>query len=152
MFDQVVQSRVQREQDLADRLKNDGNLRQRLEDVIAARTLYWEVAYLFPEVLPEAGISIDELYGHGKEWLTAFCEDMPTVAVILALARANHKAAADRTWRKNDIHDIDALSIAVPYCDIVVTEAHFCEQARKAKLADRFNTVVMRKLEDLQRR
>lgn len=149
MFEQVVQSRVKREQDLADRLKTEDDLRRRLDDVVAARTLYWEVAYLFPDVLPTAGISIEELFGHGKDWITAFCEDMPIVAVILALAKANHKVAADRTWRKNDIHDIDALSTAVPYCDIVVTEKHFCEQARRTQLADRFSTVVMRKLEEL---
>lgn len=74
---------------------------------------------------------------------------MPTVAVIEALAKANHKAAADRPWKPNDIHDIDALSVAIPYCDIVVTERHFCTQVSRTPLATRFNTVILPKLEEL---
>ncbi len=74
---------------------------------------------------------------------------MPTAAVIEALAKANHKAAADHPWRPNDIHDIDALSVAIPYCDAVVTERHFHTQVSRTPLAARFNTVMLRKLEDL---
>lgn len=79
----------------------------------------------------------------------SLCEQMPTVAVVEALAKANHKAAADRPWKPNDIHDIDALSVAIPYCDIVVTERHFYTQVSKTTLAERFNTVILRRLEDL---
>ena len=72
------------------------------------------------------------------------------MAVIEALAKANHKAAANRPWRPNDIHDIDALSVAIPYCDIVVTERHFYTQVSKTSLAARFNTVILPKLEELR--
>ncbi|SRR6266851_980773 len=124
-------------------------MKGQIDDLIAARTLYWQVGHILPEVLPQAEISINEFFANGKDWLTSFCEDMPTAAVVLALAKANHRAAADRKWRRNDVHDIDALSVALPYCDVVVTEAHFCEQARKAQLTSRFNTVVMNELANL---
>lgn len=65
------------------------------------------------------------------------------MAVIEALGKANHTAAADRPWRPNDIHDIDALSVAIPYCDIVVTERHFHPQVSKTALAGRFNTMML---------
>jgi hypothetical protein len=148
-FDEVVKARARREQDLADRMKADPGLKKRIDDLVGARTFYWEVSYLLPEVLPPNGITFDEFFAGAKDWLVALCEQMPTVAVIEALAKANHTAAADRPWRPNDIHDIDALSVAIPYCDIVVTERHFCTQVSKTSLAARFNTVILPRLEEL---
>jgi hypothetical protein len=148
-FDEVVNARARREQNLADRMKADSSLKRRIDDLVGARTFYWEVSYLLPEVLPPNAITFDEFFAGGKDWLVSLCEQMPTVAVIEALAKANHKAAANRPWRPNDIHDIDALSVAIPYCDIVVTERHFYTQVSKTSLAARFNTVILPKLEEL---
>jgi hypothetical protein len=148
-YDEVVNARTRREQDLADRMRKDSKLKGRIDDLVGARTIYWEASYLLPEVLPPAGITLDEFFAGGKEWLVSLCEQMPNVAVIEALAKANHKAAADRTWRPNDIHDIDALSVAIPYCDIVVTERHCYTQVNRTPLATRFKTVILAKLEEL---
>jgi hypothetical protein len=101
-----------------------------------------------PEALAAIGISIEDFLANGKEWLTAFVNDMPTIAVIMALAEANHRTTS-REWSKNDIHDIDALSVAVPYCDIVVTEKHAHAQLLKARLEERFHATVLRRLEEL---
>jgi hypothetical protein len=148
-FNEVVNARARREQELADRMKADPSLKNRIDDLVGARTFYWEVSYLLPEVLQPNAITFDEFFAGGKDWLISLCEQMPTVAVIEALAKANHKAAADRPWSANDIHDIDALSVAVPYCDIVVTERHFYTQVTKTPLAARFNTLILPKLEEL---
>lgn len=148
-FDEVVNARTRREQDLADQMKADPSMKRRIDDLVGARTFYWEVSYLLPDILPTSGITFDEFFAGGKDWLVTLCEQMPTVAVIEALAKANHTAAADRRWRPNDIHDIDALSVAIPYCDIVVTERHFYTQVSKTSLAARFDTVIMPRLEEL---
>jgi len=39
------------------------------------------------------------------------------------LKRAAHRNRQTK-WKSNDLIDIDAMSLAVPYCDVVVTEWH----------------------------
>jgi hypothetical protein len=46
---------------------------------------------------------------------------MPSTEVSIEIKTAWHRHR-ERRWTPNDIYDIDALSLAVPYCDIVVTE------------------------------
>jgi S-adenosylhomocysteine hydrolase len=55
----------------------------------------------------------------------------------------------DKWWACNDIFDIDALSLAVPYCDIVVTDSHRRHVLRTAHLDERMDTAVLAKLTEL---
>ncbi len=55
-----------------------------------------------------------------------------------------------RDWTINDLRDIDALSGAVPYCDIVVTDKKAWDVAvNRAHLDREFGTVILRRLADL---
>jgi hypothetical protein len=49
----------------------------------------------------------------------------------------------------NDIHDIDALSIAVPYCDAVFTDKAARNKVMSCPELEVFGTVVPRKPEEL---
>lgn len=144
----VAESRAQRERDLVQQLASDPAWTRRIGNIVAARTLCWEVLYLLPEALTGVEVGIDDFFANGKEWLTAFVSDMPTIAAIMALVEANHRTTS-REWSKNDIHDIDALSVAVPYCDIVVTEKHAHAQLHKAGAEERFHTTILRRLKEL---
>src|SRR5215469_3377979 len=75
-FDEVVNVRARREQDLADRTKADPSLKRRIDNLVGARTFYWEVSYLLPEVLPPNAITFDEFFAGGKDWLVSLCEQM----------------------------------------------------------------------------
>lgn len=148
-FRKMIEDNAAFERDLADQLVADPKWNRRLGDIIAARTLVNEVGpELFPR-LAELGIDAEsEFLARGREWLTDFVDDLPSVAVIVILGQANHKTTG-RPWSRNDIHDVNALALAVPYCDIVVTEAHAHAQLHRAKAEERFNTKIIRKLDEL---
>ena len=52
-------------------------------------------------------------------------------------------------WTPNDVHDIDAMGSALPYCDIVVTVKAVASHAKRAKLAERLDTIALWRLSDL---
>ena len=49
----------------------------------------------------------------------------------------------------NDIYDIDALALATPYCDVVVTEKACHHILSTAKMNERMNTSLLYRLADL---
>lgn len=54
-----------------------------------------------------------------------------------------------RRSEQNDIYDVSALSAAIPYCDVVVTENFWAAISKQATFADRFQTRVLPNLQDL---
>jgi hypothetical protein len=73
---------------------------------------------------------------------------MPSTDVAIELKTAWHRNR-DKHWTANDIHDIDAMSLAVPYCDIVVTEKACHNELAAAHVGKRMSTMLLRSLEDL---
>jgi integrase len=74
----------------------------------------------------------------------------PLFCVVNGPTRATAKHRnADSTWRPNDIVDIDALSVAVPYCDVVVAERHSMHVLRQAGASQRFETKLLTSLDQL---
>jgi hypothetical protein len=80
--------------------------------------------------------------------MTGLLIDLPSRAVTYELRRLRHQSR-DTKWKPNDLEDIASLSVAIPYCDVVVTEKQWCHNARRAKLDRRFNTVILYDLKDL---
>ena len=52
-------------------------------------------------------------------------------------------------WTANDIHDIDAVSSTIPYCDVVVTDRAVAAHAQRTGLAERLGTAVLARLSDV---
>jgi hypothetical protein len=73
---------------------------------------------------------------------------MPSTEVCIELKTAWHRNR-DKAWTANDICDIDALSLAVPYCDVVVTEKACHHVLATAGLGQRMHTALLRRLDDL---
>ena len=73
---------------------------------------------------------------------------MPSTDVSIALKTAWHRNG-QRVWNLNDIYDIDALALATPYCDIVVTEKACHHILKTAKMEERMNTALLQNLADL---
>lgn len=145
---QIEAERLKREQHLAKALSDDPKTKNRLADIVAARELFWELREDLPALLYRAGMSVDSFFWHGKEWVTAFLNDMPCIMTQTALRSHNFKNS-DKSWEVNDLRDIDALCVAVPYCDVVVTEKHAIDLLQRDHLDVRFDTVLLRRLADL---
>ena len=49
---------------------------------------------------------------------------------------------AQMAWHGNDLNDVIALSVAVPYCDVVVTERSWSSMLAAVKVPQRYDTLV----------
>lgn len=83
-----------------------------------------------------------------REAARRFVDSMPSADVRISLLTASHRNPQTR-WTSNYIFDIDALSIAVPYCDVVVNDNHANNAVHAAGLAARLGTAVFARLDDL---
>jgi hypothetical protein len=73
---------------------------------------------------------------------------MPSTTVSVTLKSEWHRNG-QREWTTNDIFDIDALSLAMPYCDVVVTEKACAHILRTAKIDQRMSTALLTSLQEL---
>ena len=63
--------------------------------------------------------------------------------------RHQRQANPQKSWEGNDLNDVTSLAVAVPYCDVVVTEKSWASLINAAKVGDRFDTLVTRHLQDV---
>ena len=57
---------------------------------------------------------------------------------------------SNKHWKINDLRDNAALSTAIPYCDIVVTDGEVWDVAvNRAHMDKEFGTLIFRSLADL---
>jgi hypothetical protein len=73
---------------------------------------------------------------------------MPSTEVAIVLKATRHRDGT-RRWTPNDITDVDALSLAVPYCDVVVTEKFAHQVLVASGVAKCMSTVVLRSASEL---
>jgi hypothetical protein len=148
---QVEQDRLRRERDLAKMLQAGTARRGRLDDIVHARHLYWELRDHLGKGLGQYGISVDDFFARGKEWLTAFLDDIPSAAVTMTLAEKGFRNA-DKPWEGNDLRDADAMSTAIPYCDVVLTDKYVAAQLAKSPAVTKQGTLLLARLRDLNDR
>ena len=125
----------------------DKNLRYRacLVDFFTSITGPWLANITMKLSLPNDAI-------FNKTWTRKdfqdFFESMPSLFCLFIL---NHRRdqLIQRPIDVNDINDIWALSMAIPYCDIVVTEKMWTSIARQAKLDKICDTVILPSLSEL---
>lgn len=144
----VEEDRLRRERELAVMLQDGTADRDRLDDIVHARYLYWELVDHLPTALQPHGIDTKAFFANGKEWLTAFLDDIPSAAINITLADKGFRNSY-KTWTGNDIRDADAVSAAIPYCDVVMTDKHVAAQLAKSPPVARHGTLVLSRLRDL---
>ena len=95
---------------------------------------------IFP-ALDAIGRTRDEFLSLGLEGLTAFWSSVPSLDVDCELTLYR-----DRQWSKSvnpsDVRDIGHLALAIPYCEVVVTERFWARAAEETGLAKKYGTVV----------
>ena len=98
--------------------------------------------------LLECGSVPQEFVQMGHQELTEFFTHVPCLDVQMELAteRDEHR---DRKVQPNDMIDIFALSVAIPYCDIVITERFWVDLATRKGLSKKYGTVMLSRIENL---
>lgn len=145
---QVAEKRAAQEQKLTPMLDGETSWRQgRLHDVISARELCIEFEDILPQALSQRHLVLTDVISD-RQSARKLARAMPSTNVSIELKTAWHRNP-DKPWAANDIYDIDALSLAVPYCDIVATEKACHHVLNVARLGERMHTAILRDLEHL---
>jgi hypothetical protein len=97
--------------------------------------------------LSRAGVRAYE-FAHDAEELTSFLLDLPSRHVDYELQRLRYQNPNLKRG-SGDLNDLAALSISVPYCDIVVTENVWVDLIRRSKADIQYGTVMLARLEEL---
>lgn len=84
--------------------------------------------------------------GHDLPWFESFIRSMPCAFVNKELTR--HHFASGK-WEPNDLNDLDALSRAIPYSDVVITEKQWVSYSKKSKLDEEFDTSIISDVAEL---
>jgi hypothetical protein len=137
-----AERRAQQEREQAQRLDAEPRWRRgRLRDIVAARYLVTDAEAALNEVLLGHHLRLTDV-ASDPEAARRFTDSMPSGDVWISLVTAAHRNPQTR-WTSNDMFDIDALSVAVAYCDIVVTENHARHVLRTAGAPDRLGTELL---------
>ncbi|HEX6339874.1 hypothetical protein [Umezawaea sp.] len=121
---------------------------QKLGDVVMAREAIVELIGPLLEGLLRRGIDDIKVLFADKAAARDVVRAMP-VSYVSALLKTEQHRNASKVWSPNDIFDIDGMSLAVPYCEIVVTEKHRWHDLHIAKVESRTDTVILRSLSEL---
>ena len=135
---------VQGQNSVAAELKKLG--RHRLEDVLLG-TAVADIIVPLQEAARALGISFSaEVIDAGR--MRELVEHMPSRWVEMKMRGLRH-SNPQKAWHGNDFNDVIALSIAIPYCDVVVTERSWAAMLNAARVPQRFNTVVTTSLDEV---
>jgi hypothetical protein len=143
----IAEDRAQSERELAQRLIAEPEYRDRVRDVVSARYMAVELIDVLKEAVDAHGLDLAEIVDD-IDTARRLTDSMPSGDAWISLLTAVHRNPQSR-WQPNDIFDFDALSVAIPYCDIVVTDRHACRLANSARLPSRLGTKVIPTLDQL---
>lgn len=146
-------SRVEYEQWLSEQLADRSPDANELRALVMAREIYHEYADLLNDIFAEYRLTLSMITGGStgmasRAKAVAFMERVPT-ARISADMKALLFRNKGRSWSWNMLRDIDALSLAIPYCHVVVTDKDAADLLRRTGASTRHDTSVVAKLHSL---
>jgi hypothetical protein len=125
----------------------------RLRDMVCAREMLIELKEALNNACKDRGVDVIKAFVDNRADIRRLVRAMPSSEVAVELKTAMHRnAERARKWSPNDVVDMDAMSLAVPYCDIVVTENHAHHVLTTARLDVRMDTSVLCELDALPAR
>lgn len=100
-------------------------------------------------IAQKLGLDVNaDIFDNGPELLVPLLEAMPSRWVEKELRRIR-QSNPQKQWEPNDINDVTALSIAIPYCDVVITERSWTGMVNTQKVNKPSGTTVLRDLREL---
>lgn len=100
-------------------------------------------------LLGKLGLGKGDFLGLGGERLLKFWQSVPCLDVEMELS-VQRNLQRDRPAEPNDYIDISFLSVAIPYCDVVVTEKFWVDLARRRALDSKYETHIINDLHELE--
>jgi hypothetical protein len=149
----VNERRAAQERELAASLDADPRWRRgRLRDVVAARETVIELFDMLGEALRRRDLMTGDTMPD-RQAARDLIRSMPTSDVAVALKTQMHRNGQRAArWSANDVFDTDALALAIPYCDVVVTEKHAAHALRLEGMPARYGTELLTDLPSLASR
>jgi hypothetical protein len=80
--------------------------------------------------------------------MVGFSDAIPSLRIAVDL-KAELFRNTTKTWTMNPIYDIDALSMAVPYCHVVVPDREMASLLSRSGTGPRLGTRIITTLSDL---
>jgi hypothetical protein len=143
----TADSELERVKHVVEGLRADKRLYRRLDDVLFAQEIVVDLMDVLNDAMSYARIRQDEWPAERKT-LTDFLLSLPSRRVSVAIKR-RYLQDLTRKWTVSDVRDISAMSFAVPYCAVVVTDMAVCDALTRAGLDKAFDTVVLNDLDAL---
>lgn len=109
--------------------------------VFLARTAVHFMPQLL-EALSEIDRTLEDWGSGGPERLVEFWKSIPCVHAQMELEVSMHFEKS-RNWKKGDLADLNALGMAIPCCDVVVSEKFWIHKAKQAQLHQIFGTKLL---------
>jgi hypothetical protein len=153
--ERVNQSRVDWETFFADLLASEPVSRSELRVRVQAREIIHEHYELFRDLLAEYRLDLPRVTGAdparpkaSRRRMVTFTDHIPSVRIAVDVKVELFRNTA-RKWNRNTVYDIDAVSLAVPYCHVVVPDREIADLMDRSKAGPRNGTHVLRGLRDL---
>ncbi|WP_162293446.1 hypothetical protein [Mycobacteroides abscessus] len=113
-----------------------------LRSVVSLREVTVELNEMLTVRIAASGHTVKELMPT-PEIARRFADGMPSTRVAIAM-KVHYFKNSSNNWTTNDIHDIDALAVAVAYCDAVYSDKKAMHAVRSSRELDSFGTVLPR--------
>lgn len=147
-------SRLDWEKAFSEQLKSHAPSRAELRIWLLARELTHEHQEVFDEVLSEYRLRVSDLAGgsdysrQNRQRLVAFVDLVPSLRIAAEMKLEMFRNRS-REWSWNMISDIDFLSRAVPYCQVVVADRDAASIFKRSGAEARLQATVISQLRDL---
>lgn len=143
-------NRLAWEQAFAERVADESPSRAELRHWLLGRELIHEYLDMLTRILVDYRLTFASIAGGGAgksstRRAVAFAERVPTlrIAVDMKLEVFRNRA---RTWNYNMVRDIDAISLALPYCRAVVADRDAVDLARRSEAPRQYGTAMLHDL------
>jgi hypothetical protein len=110
---------------------------------------------MFQALLSEYRINLNREVGYNPDRpnvsrcrMVAFADAVPSLRIAIDLKVELFRGAA-KPWSMNAVHNINALSMAVPYCHVVVPDREMASLLSRSRAAERHGTQIIAALPDL---
>lgn len=113
----------EREVDLAIRLAEGTARRVRLDDIISARAMFWDLGELWQKALAALHLPLTTIESLDRDAYGRIFTNVPIIEVESAVRRGNFRNGAYR-WSTNDIYDLSFIGATVVSGDAVLTDNH----------------------------
>lgn len=149
---EIEASRLQWESTYVDLLAQHPASKAELRVRLQAREVIQEHLETFNALTAEYRINMNRALGYdparpmvSRRRMVSFADAIPTLRIAVDLKVELFRNAA-KPWSMNAIHDIDALSIAIPYCHIVVPDGEMASLLSRSGTGPRCGTRIISSL------